>query len=56
MSRSFTVPKSSRRWLSLEMLLLGAIAIAVLLRIIYLGSREFWYDEVLSLILASGHG
>ncbi|MBD2742833.1 glycosyltransferase family 39 protein [Coleofasciculus sp. FACHB-1120] len=56
MSRSFTVPKSSRRWLSLEILLLGAIAIAVLLRIIYLGSREFWYDEVLSLILASGHG
>ncbi|MFE1743659.1 glycosyltransferase family 39 protein [Coleofasciculus sp. H7-2] len=55
MSRSFTVPKSSRRWLSLEMLLLGAIAIAVLLRIIYLGSREFWYDEVLSLILANGH-
>lgn len=37
------------------MLLLGAIAIAVLLRIIYLGSREFWYDEVLSLILANGH-
>lgn len=28
--------------------------IAVLLRIVNLGSREFWYDEVLSLLLATG--
>ncbi|HEY9651027.1 MAG TPA: glycosyltransferase family 39 protein, partial [Coleofasciculaceae cyanobacterium] len=33
---------------------MSIIAIAVLLRIINLGSREFWYDEVLSLLLSSG--
>ncbi|MEM6424955.1 MAG: glycosyltransferase family 39 protein [Cyanobacteria bacterium P01_D01_bin.128] len=37
-----------------EALLLGAIALAVLLRIVWLGSREFWYDEVLSLLFAAG--
>lgn len=42
--------------LSLEFLLLGLIAVAVLLRILYLGSREFWYDEVLSLLVATGQG
>ena len=40
--------------ISWEWLLLGAIAIAVILRIINLGSREFWYDEVLSLLLSTG--
>ncbi|MBD2346684.1 glycosyltransferase family 39 protein [Anabaena subtropica] len=39
---------------SLETLALAAIAIAILLRIVNLGSREFWYDEVLSLLLATG--
>ncbi|QLE54694.1 glycosyltransferase family 39 protein [Nostoc sp. TCL26-01] len=39
---------------SLETLALIAIAIAVILRIINLGGREFWYDEVLSLLLAAG--
>jgi uncharacterized membrane protein len=39
---------------SLELLLMIAIASAILLRIINLGSREFWYDEVLSLILSNG--
>ncbi|HEY9858883.1 MAG TPA: glycosyltransferase family 39 protein [Candidatus Obscuribacterales bacterium] len=39
---------------SLELLLLLAIAIAVLLRLLNLGSREFWYDEVLSLLLSTG--
>ncbi len=34
--------------------LLVAIAIAVILRVINLGSREFWYDEVLSLLLSTG--
>ena len=34
--------------------LIGAIAIAVILRVINLGSREFWYDEVLSLLLSTG--
>lgn len=38
----------------LEIIALVAIALAVLLRIINLGSREFWYDEVLSLLLSSG--
>ncbi|MBD2097825.1 glycosyltransferase family 39 protein [Trichocoleus sp. FACHB-591] len=39
---------------SLETLLILAIAIGVLLRLINLGSREFWYDEVLSLLLSTG--
>jgi len=30
-----------------------AIAIAILLRILYIGSRELWYDEVLSLLLST---
>jgi len=34
--------------------LLMAIAFAVLLRILHLGSRELWYDEVLSLLLTTG--
>jgi uncharacterized membrane protein len=38
-----------------EWLLLGMIAVTVILRIINLNSREFWYDEVLSLLLATGH-
>ena len=53
MSRGFTIPKSPVRF-SLELLLIMAIAAAILLRIINLGSREFWYDEVLSLILSNG--
>ena len=52
-STSRFVSRSQRRF-SLEWFLLIAIAIAVLLRIINLGSREFWYDEVLSLLLSSG--
>ncbi|RCJ39722.1 hypothetical protein A6770_11595 [Nostoc minutum NIES-26] len=39
---------------SLEWLLLSAIAVAVVLRILNLGSREFWYDEVLSLLISTG--
>ena len=31
-----------------------AIAAAIILRVANLGSREFWYDEVLSLLLSSG--
>ena len=42
------------KYSSLELCLFIAIAIAVILRIINLGSREFWYDEVLSLLLSSG--
>jgi uncharacterized membrane protein len=38
----------------LEIILLGAIALAVFLRIVNLGSRELWYDEILSLLLSTG--
>ncbi|WP_346290568.1 glycosyltransferase family 39 protein [Sphaerothrix gracilis] len=38
----------------LEILLLVAIAIAVLIRVLYAGGRELWYDEVLSLLLSTG--
>lgn len=37
-----------------ELIAFFAIAIGVVLRLIYLGVREFWYDEVLSLIVATG--
>ncbi|AFZ37597.1 hypothetical protein Sta7437_4120 [Stanieria cyanosphaera PCC 7437] len=37
-----------------EWLLLSAVSVAVILRIINLESREFWYDEVLSLLLVTG--
>ena len=47
------MPKFQQRSL-LELFLLAIIAIAILLRILYLGSREFWYDEVLSLLLFTG--
>ncbi|MEA5534176.1 glycosyltransferase family 39 protein [Crocosphaera sp. XPORK-15E] len=39
---------------TINIILLSAIAIAVILRITNLGSREFWYDEVLSLLLSTG--
>ena len=39
---------------TINIILLAAIASAVLLRVINLGSREFWYDEVLSLLLSTG--
>lgn len=51
MNRSAPIFKFSFRF---SVILLSMIAIAVLLRIINLGSREFWYDEVLSLLLSSG--
>ncbi len=40
--------------LPLEVLLFFAIALAVTLRILNLSSHEFWYDEVLSLLLSNG--
>ncbi|NJM85209.1 MAG: hypothetical protein HC839_03040 [Leptolyngbyaceae cyanobacterium RM2_2_21] len=40
--------------LRLEHFLLGAIAIAVLIRVCYVGARELWYDEALSLLLSTG--
>ncbi|WP_413171435.1 glycosyltransferase family 39 protein [Anabaena azotica] len=42
-----------KQMLSVEKLSLIAIAIAVIIRIINLGTREFWYDEVLSLLLST---
>ncbi len=38
----------------LEFWTLGAIAAGIFLRIIHLGDRELWYDEVLSLLLSNG--
>ncbi|MBE9143668.1 glycosyltransferase family 39 protein [Planktothrix mougeotii] len=43
-------PKS----LSLETLLIAAIIISIFIRVLNLGTREFWYDEVLSLLLSTG--
>ncbi|HBL13433.1 MAG TPA: hypothetical protein DD379_18950 [Cyanobacteria bacterium UBA11162] len=43
-----------KRSLQFSSILLIFIAIAVLLRVINLGTREFWYDEVLSLLLCTG--
>jgi uncharacterized membrane protein len=40
--------------LPLEILLFCAIALAVTLRILNLSNHEFWYDEVLSLLLFGG--
>ncbi len=37
----------------IEWILITAIAIACLLRVIYVGVRELWYDEVLSLLLST---
>ncbi|MEQ9671416.1 glycosyltransferase family 39 protein [Coleofasciculus sp. G2-EDA-02] len=51
MSRSFPLSKLSRTF---SWALLIVIAIAVLLRLLNLSSREFWYDEVLSLLLSTG--
>lgn len=38
---------------SIKLATLGAIAMGIFLRIIGLGQREFWYDEVLSLLLSN---
>lgn len=53
MSRSFPIFKPPTRF-SLELLLIAGIAIGILLRLLNLGNREFWYDEVLSLLVSSG--
>lgn len=42
-------------WLNqIEYLMIAAIFISILLRLLNLGSREFWYDEILSLLLSTG--
>ncbi|BAU11713.1 hypothetical protein LEP3755_22160 [Leptolyngbya sp. NIES-3755] len=43
-----------RKKLSLELLLGCAIVIGLCFRLFNLGTREFWYDEVLSLLLSTG--
>lgn len=40
---------------TVEKMALIVIAIGVIIRIVNLGSREFWYDEVLSLLLSTGN-
>jgi uncharacterized membrane protein len=44
---------SLKNLFSIEKIALIVIVLAVALRIINLGSREFWYDEVLSLLLST---
>ncbi|MBW4661596.1 MAG: glycosyltransferase family 39 protein [Drouetiella hepatica Uher 2000/2452] len=39
---------------SLEIFLVAAIAFAVFVRVLNLSSQEFWYDEVLSLLISGG--
>ena len=39
---------------SFQKILLAAIAVAISVRLIVIGRREFWYDEVLSLLLSNG--
>ncbi len=43
-----------RKAFTLEILFGCAIAIGLFLRLLNLGTREFWYDEVLSLLLSTG--
>lgn len=54
---SETSSKSQHRQLiqqvQVEWFLVVAIAIACLIRVIYVGARELWYDEVLSLLLST---
>jgi uncharacterized membrane protein len=44
-----------QKFLSIEKIALIVIAIGVILRIINLGNREFWYDEVLSLLISTSN-
>ena len=37
-----------------QLLLIGAIATGVVLRLVNLNRREFWYDEILSVLLSTG--
>jgi len=49
------VGQGDRTISAVEVLALGAIALGVALRLGWLGQRELWYDEVLSLVLSTGH-
>jgi uncharacterized membrane protein len=52
---TFFLKSNWKKLFSLPKLAAIAIFICVLLRILNIGSREFWYDEVLSLLLATGN-
>ncbi|MGL5082131.1 MAG: glycosyltransferase family 39 protein [Microcoleaceae cyanobacterium] len=41
--------------LGLELLFCMAIGLGVILRILFLDQREFWYDEVLSVLISAGN-
>ena len=46
--------REERESAAANIFLSGAIALGILLRFIWIGKREFWYDEILSLLFASG--
>ncbi|HEY9641109.1 MAG TPA: glycosyltransferase family 39 protein [Coleofasciculaceae cyanobacterium] len=46
--------KELKLFLALEILLISAIALAVMVRVLNLSSQEFWYDEVVSLLISGG--
>ncbi|MBR8837204.1 MAG: glycosyltransferase family 39 protein [Stigonema ocellatum SAG 48.90 = DSM 106950] len=54
MNLGLPVTQLKKKPISVEKIALVAIALAIVLRILNLGSREFWYDEVLSLLLSTG--
>lgn len=44
-----------QKFFSIEKVALIVIAIGVIIRIVNLGNREFWYDEVLSLLISTSN-
>ncbi|MCT7950826.1 glycosyltransferase family 39 protein [Ancylothrix sp. C2] len=54
MTQRFLKSAKLFQFFSLDKWLLFAIFLGVFLRFIYIRNREFWYDEVLSLLLATG--
>jgi hypothetical protein len=46
--------KELKLFFPLEIFLVSAIALAVVVRVLNLSSQEFWYDEVLSLLISGG--
>ena len=40
--------------INFQLFLIGAIATGVIFRLVNLGSREFWYDEILSVLFSTG--
>ncbi|WP_353929199.1 glycosyltransferase family 39 protein [Okeanomitos corallinicola TIOX110] len=50
-----SVDNPIKQFFTVEKIALIVIAIGVIIRIINLGGREFWYDEVLSLLLSTSN-